>query len=77
MAILSLVHTLLFGLEGNYYILGKREYSEELEHFRIDHLKDITILERGIDMIFGGLNPRSVCRKKDLSKRMNQKHPMK
>ena len=44
-------------VEGNYYILGKREYSEELEHFRIDHLKDITILERGIDMIFGGLNP--------------------
>ena len=51
--------------EGNYYILGKREYSEELEHFRIDHLKDITILERGIDMI----KSRSVCREKDLSKR--------
>lgn len=43
--------------EGNYYILAKREYSEQLEHFRIDHMKDITILERGVDMIFGGLNP--------------------
>lgn len=43
--------------EGNYYILAKREYSEKLEHFRIDHMKDITILERGVDMIFGGLNP--------------------
>lgn len=43
--------------EGNYYILGKRENSEELEHFRIDHMKDITILERGVDMIFGGFNP--------------------
>lgn len=43
--------------EGNYYILAKREHSEQLEHFRIDHMKDITILERGVDMIFGGLNP--------------------
>lgn len=43
--------------EGNYYILSKREHSEQLEHFRIDHMKDITILERGVDMIFGGLNP--------------------
>lgn len=43
--------------EGNYYILAKRENSEQLEHFRIDHMKDIVILERGIDMIFGGLNP--------------------
>lgn len=42
---------------GNYYILAKRELSDELEHFRIDLMKDIEILERGIDMIFGGLNP--------------------
>ena len=54
--------------EGNYYILGKREYSEELEHFRIDHLKDITILERGIDMIFGGLNPGQYAEKKIFQK---------
>ena len=54
--------------EGNYYILGKREYSEELEHFRIDHLKDITILERGIDMIFGGLNPSQYAEKKIFQK---------
>ena len=52
----------------NYYILGKREYSEELEHFRIDHLKDITILERGIDMIFGGLNPSQYAEKKIFQK---------
>lgn len=43
--------------EGNYYILAKRELSEQLEHIRIDHMKDIIILERGVDMIFGGLNP--------------------
>lgn len=43
--------------EGNYYILAKREHFNHLEHFRIDHLKDIVILERGVDLIFGGLNP--------------------
>lgn len=43
--------------KGNYYILAKREGFEQLEHFRIDHMKDITILERGVDMIFGGINP--------------------
>lgn len=43
--------------EGNYYILAKLENYDELEHFRIDLLKDITILDRGVDMIFGGFNP--------------------
>ena len=43
--------------EGNYYILSRREGIEQLEHSRIDLLKDIAILERGVDMIFGGLNP--------------------
>lgn len=43
--------------EGNYYILVKREGGDELEHIRVDLIKDIVILERGIDMIFGGFNP--------------------
>lgn len=43
--------------EGNYYILAKRENEDALEHFRIDLIKDIVILERGVDMIFGGFNP--------------------
>ena len=42
---------------GNYYILAKPEEGEELTHFRIDYLKDIVILERSVDMIFGGINP--------------------
>lgn len=42
---------------GNYYILGKLEADDELTHFRIDLLKDICLLERGVDMIFGGINP--------------------
>ena len=49
--------------KGYYYILAKREHSEQLEHFRIDHMKDITILERGVDMIFGGLNPGQYAKK--------------
>ena len=43
--------------EGNYYILAKKEGMDNMEHFRIDLMKDIVILERGIDMIFGGFNP--------------------
>lgn len=42
---------------GNYYILAKPEDGEELTHYRIDYLKDISILERNVDMIFGGINP--------------------
>ncbi len=42
---------------GNYYILAKPEDGEELTHYRIDYLKDIVILERNVDMIFGGVNP--------------------
>lgn len=42
---------------GNYYILAKAETNEELTHYRIDYLKDIVILERNVDMIFGGINP--------------------
>lgn len=49
--------------KGYYYILAKREHSEQLEHFRIDHMKDITILERGVDMIFGALNPGQYAKK--------------
>lgn len=42
---------------GNYYILAKPEDGEDLTHYRIDYLKDIVILERNVDMIFGGINP--------------------
>lgn len=42
---------------GNYYVIAKPELGEELKHYRIDHLKDIMILERNVDMIFGGINP--------------------
>lgn len=42
---------------GNYYILAKPEGGEEVTHYRIDYLKDIVILERSVDMIFGGINP--------------------
>ena len=41
----------------DYYILSKPEDEEELTHYRIDYLKDIVIMERNVDMIFGGINP--------------------
>lgn len=46
-----------FWADGNYYILVKRENVEEMEHFRLDLMKNIAILERGVDMIFGSFNP--------------------
>lgn len=49
--------------EGAYYILAMRETEEKLEHFRIDLIKDIIILDQGVDMIFGGLNPDQYAKK--------------
>ena len=49
--------------EGNYYILAKREEAEGLEHFRIDLIKDIEPLERGVDMVFGSFNPGEYARR--------------
>lgn len=48
---------------GDYYILAKPEDEEELTHYRIDYLKDIVILERNVDMIFGGVNPAQYAEK--------------
>ena len=42
---------------GKYYILAKDENSENLTHYRIDFLNNITLLEQSVDMLFGGLNP--------------------
>ena len=42
---------------GKYYILAKNENNENLTHYRIDLLSNITILEQSVDMLFGGLNP--------------------
>lgn len=42
---------------GNYYILAQQEGMDELTHYRIDYMKDIVILERSVDMVFGGINP--------------------
>lgn len=53
-----------FWADGDYYILAKRENEEGLEHFRIDMMKDIVILERGVDMIFGGINPSQYAERK-------------
>lgn len=49
--------------QGNYYVLGKDEHNDTLTHYRVDFMKDLQILERGIDMIFGGFNPSQYARK--------------
>lgn len=43
--------------DGNYYLLAKQEETERLTHYRIDRMKDILLLERNADMMFGGINP--------------------
>lgn len=58
--------------DGNYYIVARREASEQLEHFRIDLLRDIVILERGVDMVFGGINPGQYAEKYILQNGENQ-----
>ncbi len=49
--------------EGHYYLIAKRENEDGLEHFRIDFMKDIQILERGVDMVFGGINPEQYAKR--------------
>lgn len=50
-------------VQGNYYIVAKPDHSDELTHYRIDLMKDIVILDRGIDMIFGGFHPTQYAEK--------------
>jgi len=59
---------------GNYYILAKIEANDELTHFRIDMLKDIHLLERGIDMIFGSINPSQYAVAKIIMRGEPQEH---
>lgn len=49
--------------KGSYYIIGKCENTETLTHYDVDKIKDILILEYGIDMIFGGFNPTQYVKK--------------
>lgn len=63
-----------FWVEGNYYILAKQENIDDLEHFRIDRIKNIRILERGVDMIFGGINPQQYAQKYIIEKGENKLH---
>lgn len=59
---------------GNYYILAKNEASDLLTHFRIDMLKDICLLETGVDMIFGGINPGQYAAAKIILKGETKEH---
>jgi len=50
-------------VDGAYYIIGKCDGDEDLTHFRIDHLKDIVILERSVDILFGSFHPAQYAEK--------------
>lgn len=63
-----------FWVEDNYYILAKQENINDLEHFRIDRMKNIRILERGVDMIFGGINPQQYAQKYIIENGENRLH---
>lgn len=43
--------------DGNYYVIGKEDGDEDLQHYRIDRLQGIEILEQTVEMVFGGINP--------------------
>lgn len=58
----------------NYYILAKCEGEDTIVHFPIDMLKDIAILEQGVDMFFGGLNPGQYAEKYIIQKGENKEH---
>lgn len=44
-------------VDGNYYVIGKENGDEQLQHYRIERLQDIKILEQTVEMVFGGINP--------------------
>ena len=48
--------------DGYYYVLAKEENADDISHLRIDLLQDIVLLERGADMLCGGLNPIQYAR---------------
>ncbi len=54
-----------------YYVIGKDDQGEDLTHYRIDYLHDIHLLDRNVDMIFGGINPVQYAEKYIYSKGEN------
>ena len=48
--------------DGYYYVLAEEENTDDISHLRIDLLQDIVLLERGADMLCGGLNPIQYAR---------------
>lgn len=43
-------------VDGNYYVIAKDENDDDLTYYRLDRIDNITLLERGADFYYGGIN---------------------
>ena len=57
--------------EGRYYILGKEEITDSLQHYRIDRIGEIEILERSADLLYGGLNVQEYAKRQIVDRGQN------
>lgn len=53
---------------GEYYLIVKQEGEKDLSHFRVSKISDIKLLERPIEMFFGGINPEEYAQKYIINK---------
>lgn len=53
---------------GEYYLIVKKEGDNDLSHLRISHISKIKLLERPIDMFFGGVNPEEYAKRYIINK---------
>ena len=59
--------------KGNYYVIGKEDLTDTLNHYRIDNIGQIDILERSSDSYYGRLNIQEYTQKQILN---NGQHPI-
>lgn len=57
--------------EGRYYVLGKEEITDSLQHYRIDRIGEIEILERSADLLYGGLNVQEYAKRQIVDRGQN------
>ena len=53
---------------GEYYLIVKQEGEKNLSHFRVSRISNIKLLERPIEMFFGGINPEEYAQKYIINK---------
>ena len=58
-------------VDGDYYVLGKEEITDSLQHYRIDKIGEIEILERSADFFYGGLNVQDYAKRQIVNRGQN------